>query len=118
MPTPELCLFVLKTRQVDKLREFYSFIGIEFSQEQHGTGPLHYAGRAGAAVFEIYPLVDQAISVDTTTRFGFSVENLAQSVERLGMAGAEIVSPPKSGEWGLRAVVRDPDGRGVELYQR
>lgn len=118
MPPPALSLFVLKTRQVDKLREFYSSIGIEFSREQHGTGPLHYAGRAGAAVFEIYPLADQAIGVDTTTRVGFSVENLAQIVERLAMAGAEIVSPPKSGEWGMGAVVRDPDGRAVELHQR
>lgn len=117
MPTPELSLFVLKTRQVDKLREFYSLVGIEFSQEQHGTGPLHYAGRLGTIVFEIYPLKDDVIGVDTTSRLGFSVENLSQLVERLISAGTPIVSAPRASEWGLRAVVRDPDGRAVELSQ-
>jgi hypothetical protein len=40
-----LTLLVLKTRQVEQLRLFYQTLGVELVQEQHGKGPVHYAGR-------------------------------------------------------------------------
>jgi predicted enzyme related to lactoylglutathione lyase len=112
-----LKLLVLKTRQVDKLRAFYLALGIEFGEERHGDGPVHYAGRAGGCVLEIYPLPDDVSTADTTARLGFAVADLAGVVQALQALGA-AVTPPQETPWGWRAVMRDPDGRAVELSQQ
>jgi len=112
-----LKLLVLKTRQVDKLLAFYQFLGIAFIQEQHGKGPVHFAGQVGGTVLEIYPLLGDAGTVDQTARLGFAVVNLEQVVENLRTIGTSVTSPFQKSAWGHRAVVQDPDGRAVELYQ-
>lgn len=113
-----LTLLVLKTRQVEQLRRFYQILGIEFVEEQHGTGPIHFAGRVGNTVLEVYPLPDESTPIDAATRLGFVVENLADVVRRLQYIGAKIIAPLKDTGEGFRAVVKDPDGRSVELMQR
>jgi predicted enzyme related to lactoylglutathione lyase len=110
-----LNLLVLKTRQLEPMRAFYERLGIAFAREQHGDGPVHYAGRAGGVVLEIYPASDNG---DTGTRLGFSVAALQRVVDSLAASGARVQTPPQASAWGLRAVVRDPDGRAVELYER
>lgn len=112
-----LTLLVLKTRQIENLLTFYRTLGIELVEEQHGKGPLHYAGRLGETVFELYPVTDND-SVDAAIRLGFGVPKLVEMIEVLRSGGTLVVSEPKKTEWGTRAVVRDPDGRAVELYQR
>jgi predicted enzyme related to lactoylglutathione lyase len=111
----ELTLLVLKTRQPDALRAFYEAIGISFVAERHGEGPLHYAGKVGGTVLELYPLSGEGNSADTTTRLGFAVENLQQVLASLRDAGATVASEPRQTAWGVRVLVRDPDGRAVEL---
>ncbi len=64
-----LTLLVLKTRQVEQLRAFYQTLGIELAEEQHGKGPLRYAGQAGDVVIEVYPLPDDTSQVDSSTGF-------------------------------------------------
>jgi predicted enzyme related to lactoylglutathione lyase len=115
MAQVSLTLLVLKTRQLGKLREFYQAIGIPLSEEQHGTGPVHYAGRVGDATLEVYPLPDGADPADSTTRLGFRVNDLDEVLHSLQAMGTRIVSPLQQSAWGYRAVVRDPDGRAVEL---
>lgn len=39
------------------------------------------------------------------------------AVRSLEAAGGMVASRPQRSEWGYRAVVRDPDGRAVELCQ-
>jgi predicted enzyme related to lactoylglutathione lyase len=112
-----LKLLVLKSRQVDKLRAFYQSLGITFTQEQHGQGPVHYSGAVAGAVLEIYPLPDDTSTADRATRLGFAVSRLEQVVENLRASGTPVTSPPQQTAWGYRAVVQDPDGRPVELYQ-
>src|SRR5437764_2366334 len=113
-----LTLLVLKTRQVEQLRRFYQTLGIALAQEQHGKGPIHFAGRAGDLVIEVYPLPDDGTPVDSSTRLGFAVESLADVIQALQSIGTKVVKPPKETTWGLQSVVRDPDGRSVELSQR
>jgi len=113
-----LSLLVLKTRQVEDLRAFYGALGIAFVVEQHGQGPLHYAAECDALVIEIYPLAEDDPPADTTTRLGFVVEQLETLMQNLGSLGVTVVTTPKTTAWGYRAVVRDPDGRAVELCQR
>ncbi|MCA9042110.1 MAG: hypothetical protein KDA65_17290 [Planctomycetaceae bacterium] len=117
MPGVSLSLLVLKTRQLDELRKFYSLIGIQFGEEQHGTGPVHFAGEVASTVLELYPLADDA-RPDSSTRLGFSVSNLDHVLKEL--TENDFCSHPKTRrtEWGYHAVVKDPDGRSVELCQR
>jgi hypothetical protein len=118
MTDVSLSLVVLKTRQVENLRAFYRALGIELTDEQHGKGPIHYAGRVGSVVLEVYPLLEDGTPTDTTTRLGFTIEKLAEATERLKALGVSIPDKPQATEWGYRVIVRDPDGRAVELYER
>jgi hypothetical protein len=34
---------VIKTSDIDSLKEFYTLLGLQFVQEKHGAGPLHYS---------------------------------------------------------------------------
>ena len=115
MAVPSLKLLVLRTPQLHGLRRFYQLLGIDFVEERHGSGPLHFAGRIGDAIFEIYPLESDGLA-DGTLRLGFSVTDLSETIRSLEADGATVVSQPKPTAWGNRAVVRDPDGRAVELY--
>jgi len=112
-----LSLVVLKTRQVVALRRFYGTLGIELTEEKHGKGPVHFAGQVGDVVLEVYPIPDDGTAADTTTRLGFVVARLVEVVDALKALNTPIVTEPLATQWGLRAVVRDPDGRAVELYQ-
>ncbi len=117
MTNARLSMLVLKTHQVAAVVAFYETIGLSFTEEQHGSGPLHFAGQANDVLIEIYPLPEDK-PVDTTTRLGFAVDNIAEVLNALLQ---RELSPPKTAkqtEWGLRAVVKDPDGRAVELYQK
>ena len=118
MSAVSLKLLVLRTPQVDRLWAFYQALGIEMAEEKHGNGPVHYAGKVGDVVLEVYPLPDGGEVADTTTRLGFAVGKLGEVVQALRESGAAIAGEPKQTAWGLRAVVRDPDGRAVDLYQR
>ena len=117
MHAPSLKLLVLRTSDLNRLRRFYQALGIEFAEERHGSGPLHFAGRIGDAVLELYPLAAEGASVDSTLRLGFGVTDLLETVLAVEAAGATVVSKPGPTAWGTRAVVRDPDGRSVELYE-
>jgi hypothetical protein len=111
-----LRLLVLKTRQLDQLRAFYQALGIALAEERHGRGPLHYAGQVGEATLEVYPLGDDAAATDATTRLGFTVDSLDDALRSLNALGVMPSDAPRQTPWGRRAVVRDPDGRAVELY--
>jgi len=109
-----LNLLVLKTRQVERLVAFYRTLGFDFAEEKHGNGPVHFAGRVGNMVFELYPTMTED-AVDSGTRLGFTVPDLDGIVAALGEMATPIESEPKMSPWGYRAVVRDPDGRAIEL---
>lgn len=117
MGKPALSLVVLKTRQIGRLRGFYETLGINWKEERHGQGPAHFAGQIGEVVFELYPLPDDGTPADATTRLGFAVEKVNVVFQALQNLGAPVVNGPAATQWGVRAVVRDPDGRAVELYE-
>ena len=113
-----LSLVVIKTNQLEPLRDFYKGLGLEFQEEKHGNGPVHFSTTIRNTILEIYPLPKSVSIVDTTTRLGFSVENLDEIVERLKQSGVQVVAEPLETEWGYSAVVKDPDGRAIELTQK
>jgi predicted enzyme related to lactoylglutathione lyase len=116
MTPTRLNLLVLRTCQLEALKAFYATLGIEFVTERHGGGTSHYAGYVGSLLLELYPLPEGSTQPDATTRLGFVVPDVDAVLQTVESAGGNVVSRPQQTQWGLRAVVRDPDGRAVELY--
>ena len=110
-----LNLVVLRCSDMARAAAFYSRLGLQFTQHQHGKGPEHYAAELGGSVFELYPQAPDGPST-LGTRIGFSVTSLDEVMGALGEC--PIISAPKDSEWGRRAVVADPDGHRIELLQR
>ena len=116
--TPAIIFYALETAAT---RQFYETLGLEFVEEKHGEGPVHFACDFLGMVLEIYPLragvsvkpcdvVGVAFPVDD---FDATVAALKAMELRLGAVGTYEIEDRK-----LRAVsVRDPDGRLVRLLE-
>jgi catechol 2,3-dioxygenase-like lactoylglutathione lyase family enzyme len=111
-----LRLLVVKTRHLDQARAFYQALGVHLAEERHGDGPAHYAGQMGLTTVEVYPWPEDGPAPDASIRLGFAVTDIGRVVESLRGIGTPVVTEPRATPWGYRAVVRDPDGRAVELY--
>jgi lactoylglutathione lyase len=108
----KLNLLVLRTPKLEELKTFYSALGARFENERHGNGPEHYAATlSDGLVLELYPALDGA-TPDAGLRLGLSVDDVGETLRSLGQTAT-----PRQTQCGLRALVRDPDGRSVELLQ-
>jgi lactoylglutathione lyase len=109
-----LNLLVLRCTDVERARSFYECFGLSFEKHRHGEGPEHLAAEEPAGVFELYP-ASGTNAVDQSG-LGFDVEDLAAMSAKLaerGCAPGAIADRP----WGRTFVVRDADGRRVEVKQ-
>lgn len=111
-----LNLLVIKTHQVDALAAFYSYLGFDFDYHQHGKGPWHYAAELDGFVFEIYPL-SKTKPVDNSLRLGFVIKNLDGLVSQLQQEQVIILKMPQQTTWGYQALIKDLDGRIIELTE-
>ena len=114
----EINLIVVRTDKPKELSEFYEQIGLNFEYHQHGKGTWHYSTEIGETVFEIYPLMKNQESPDKSLRLGFTIENLDETILNLKKRNVEIVREPKESEWGYFAIVKDLDGRKIELKKK
>ncbi|MEU8194010.1 glyoxalase/bleomycin resistance/dioxygenase family protein [Microbispora amethystogenes] len=97
--TTRITLLVLYTGRMEECRAFYSALGIEFVQEQHGSGPQHYAAvLPDGTVFELYPATAKRRT--GAVRLGFNLD------------GTTVTPPLEPG----RHLLTDPDGRTVEVH--
>ena len=117
MSNVRLNLIVLYSPDIDRLRAFYTLLGLELEQEQHERGPLHYAAQAGETVVEIYPQSAVANADVSAIRLGFDVAWIDAVLDSLLSAGGKLVTGPQETQRGIVAVIRDPDGRKVELVE-
>ncbi len=113
---PTLSRVVLKTHKFEELQDFYECLGFDFEEKQIGKGPLFYSAEAGEAVLEIHPLPEGA-KADGTTRLGFTVPDVVVCCNAARNSNWRVENKPNTGPGGLRALLRDPDGRAVELLQ-
>ena len=98
--------------------EFYQSFGLTFDYHRHGKGVMHYSCEMNnGIVFEIYPLLKSQTIPDISTRLGFKVQSLDVIIQKLESLNIKIVQSPKMTKWGKRAVVKDLDGRKVELIE-
>ncbi len=115
MKTPQFRLLVIRTTDIELVLGFYESLGLEFIEHCHGTGPMHFPTELSGLVFEIYPTKKQE-NVDRMTRLGFALPDLPSVVDRLRSNAIPIIEEPTPSDWGMRAIIHDPDGRVVELY--
>ena len=111
-----LNLIVIRAANLEKSVKFYQMLGLNFFKHRHGNGVEHFSCELGQIVFEIYPQKNKLESTKST-RLGFKVANLKSLFETLKQEQTKAISEPKQSEWGLRAVVSDPDGHKIELTQ-
>jgi lactoylglutathione lyase len=108
----KLSLLVLRTPRLEDLKRFYSALGLRFTSERHGNGPDHYSATLNDdLVLELYPCPD-GVPADSGLRLGLRVSDLGETLRVLKQPAT-----PRQTPWGLQALVRDPDGRTVELGQ-
>ena len=113
----QLNLLVIRATDPSNLARFYSLLGLKFVEEKHESGPPHLSCDLGSSVFEIYPLGSKG-QPTTGARLGFAVQSLAETLRNLASLGSsKILQPPHETEWGLTAVVLDPEGHKVELRE-
>ncbi len=99
---------------MSRLVNFYKLLGLEFDYHKHEQGVYHYATKIGETVFEIYPLLKNQTEADMSTRLGFKIGNFE---EKIGLLNEFVVSKPMETEFGICAILEDPDGRKVEIYE-
>lgn len=114
--TSRLNLIVIRSVDPSRTVTFYKMLGMDFQEEQHGSGTFHWAADLDGIVLEIYP-AKSANEVDAATRLGFNVNDAVAVLNALRSSKVEIISELKQTKWGLRAVVGDSDRRSVELVQ-
>jgi hypothetical protein len=103
---------------MDRLASFYAALGLRFTKHRHGKGPEHLSSMIGETTFEIYPS-DDSDETTVSTRLGFSVPSLTNTLGQLRSLGAtEVLVEPSNTEFGRRAVVKDFEGHKVELYEK
>ena len=114
----KLNLIVIRTQQLEQQAKFYEQLGLELQYHKHGNSPYHYSADLDGLVFEIYPTKNEN-SVDHSTRLGFQVKDLDKLIENLETTEPEsIITHPKQTTWGYAALVKDLDGRKIELTQQ
>lgn len=111
-------LIVIRTDKPEGLAHFYALLGISFEYHRHGKGSWHYSANLNQTIFEIYPLSKNQDAPDTSLRLGFEINDLDVAIANLKMNDIEVVSEPKKSAYGYFAVIRDTDGRKIELMQK
>lgn len=112
---------ILFTSRVDEVVAFYRALGVPLEAEEHGDGVKHFACELGATHFAVFPgRAGDALEHKSggSEFFGLSVASVDAALAAAKSRGAAEVQPPTRYPWGVRALVRDPDGRTVELFQR
>lgn len=111
-------LLVIRTENPEALKEQYEALGFTFEYHKHGNGPYHFASEQDSFVFEIYPLSIKTDNTEAPIRLGFDIENLVSKIKELQNSTWKIVSEPKVTPWGEIAIIKDLDGRKIELKNK
>ena len=126
---------ILFCADLDACAAFYRRLGVALVEEDHGQGPVHWAADLGGTHFALFPGQPGPASPLGTPNpasplgpapphkasgsqfFGLTVLDVEATLARALTAGAPLVEEARSFPWGRRALVQDPDGRVVELFE-
>lgn len=112
---------ILFSPKLEACVAFYRALGLELENEEHEGGPLHYACEIGPVHFAIYESGTGTAPEPRSggsSLLGFQVNNLGAALAAARAAGHAPIGEPEERPWGRRAIVPDPDGRAVELWQQ
>jgi catechol 2,3-dioxygenase-like lactoylglutathione lyase family enzyme len=127
-----LASVVLFSRRPDEVVAFYRAVGVPLEDEDHGDGVMHHAADVDGIHMAVLPADEDgndgsgdawgdatspAWRAAGTTFVGLWVDSLEESTAALERAGAPLLRSHEQCDWGCRVVVRDPDGRAVEVNQ-
>jgi predicted enzyme related to lactoylglutathione lyase len=113
----DIRLIVIRTGDTKRLADFYSLFGLTFDYHKHGDSPFHYSATIGQTVLEIYPLAKSQSEPDRALRLGFGIDDFDETVLKLRGLEVSFLSGPTQTEFGIIAIINDPDGRKIELYK-
>lgn len=114
----DLTLLVIRSAMPEHLAEFYTSLGMSFEYHRHGYGPYHYSARLGPTLLEIYPLAKGQEKADLSLRLGFAIDSFDLVIQTLQQQSVTFHQAPTATEWGVMAVIADPEGRKMELYKK
>jgi predicted enzyme related to lactoylglutathione lyase len=114
--TPTLHSFAIFVTDIDRAGRFYAdLLGL----------PIHSQGAFGFQFLDqpphlgVHPAVhpDAKAMVGRHTGLTFMVPSLLELASRLGEAGVSFVAEPTQQEFGIMAMVADPDGNVIALWE-
>ena len=114
----EMRLLVIRTPDMTRLANFYSLLGLTFDYHKHDKSPYHYSAALGSTTLEIYALAKGQPGADKHLRLGFAVDNFETIIKLLKEKDTEFLSEPAQTDYGFVAIIKDPDGRKIELYKK
>lgn len=117
MSDAALGLVVLRTKNMPKIIAWYGAIGVQIVKEKQEKSTSTYTADLEGLVLEFLPLSEEMPAPEPNVRLGFVVSDLDKTLADLKTLGTVVINPPQSTTRGFRAVVRDPDGRSIELYK-
>lgn len=120
MSIQTISLVVIRSNNLLDTLTFYQALGLSFVEEQHGTGPLHYACDLGGVIVELYagkPGVAPDRRQGGATMLGFQVLDLNATLTTIRALDSVVITEPQTTPWGRRALVQDPDGRAIDLSE-
>lgn len=112
-----LSLIVIRSAAMEALVSFYENFGIKWDYHQHGNSPFHYSAKIDKTLVEIYPLSRDQTAIDSHFRLGIAVEKFDEVIDRLKGAGVYFVTASSETGYGISTIVKDPEGRRVEIYK-
>jgi len=113
----KLNLVVIRTSNLEVLKNQYELLGLNFTYHKHGNGPYHYSATDGKFTFEIYPLTKSMREANHTLRLGFEV-NLTEVLSNIKNTDWVLLSDIQETSWGQIAIIQDMDGRKIELKNK
>ena len=111
--TPGINLIVLRCKDIKQSKKFYEMLGFTLQKEKHGNGPVHYSANINGLVLELYPSPTKTVL--DNYRLGFSFSSLQDVIAKLDKSMSIQAIQKLNGREYL--VIRDPDGRSIELVQ-
>ena len=114
----EIRLLVIRTLEIERLANFYALLGLTFEYHKHGKSPYHYSAPVGNTILEIYPLAKGQPEADKELRLGFALDDFENIMTTLKEKGVEFVSESMQTDYGFMTIIKDPDGRRIELYKK
>jgi lactoylglutathione lyase len=116
--------YVMFSVDVERTTAFYRALGLPLEGERHGDGPLHFACDLGGVHVAVQPGKAGGDPPDERTHrlagdafHGYQVPDLQACLDAIPAADLKVEEPASMRPWGERVLLRDPDGRVVELFQ-